>query len=349
MAITHFKRILQRYIIKDDYIKSNYIINYSKTTIKNQKLKIKSSHNIWDAKNLGGPQFWNAIVLLRNTQHIIFWYCKPCNWPKLPWEFIQDNQRFVVGILGKLGRGGNVSLGKEGWMVGKVGFGRVGTVRIDGIVGFGNVGNDGKGGSVGFGKVGMIGSVGFGRVGIVGKGGIWGSGNVGKGGSVGFGKVGIIGSVGFERVGIVGIGGNVGFGNVGNDGKGGSVSFGKVGITGNVGFGRVGGVGKGGSIGLGNVGNEGKGGNVGLGNVGMTGKVGIAGWLDCKRWQAARLTSMFEMNIAMNKTKMKHLKDAITIGVLLCVNKKCILYNNKGGYGLGGVTMWRGIYWGFSQ
>jgi hypothetical protein len=53
---------------------------------------------------------------------------------------------------------------------------------------------------------------------------------------------------------------------------------------------------------------------------------------------------MFEMNIALSKTKMKHLKDAITIGVLLCVNKKCILYNNKGGYGLGGVTMWWGIY-----
>ena len=56
---------------------------------------------------------------------------------------------------------------------------------------------------------------------------------------------------------------------------------------------------------------------------------------------------MFEMSIAMNKVKMKYLKEAITIGVLFffffCVTslrQNSILCNNKGGggYVLDGVT-----------
>ncbi len=98
------------------------------------------------------------------------------------------------------------------------------------------------------------------------------------------------GTVGFGRVGIVG------FGHVGNDVKGGSVGFGKVGMIFNVGFGK-----------------EGNGGNSDFGNVGMTAKIGTSGWVD-KRWRAARLISIHEMDDAINKAKMKHLKDAITKG-----------------------------------
>lgn len=59
---------------------------------------------------------------------------------------------------------------------------------------------------------------------------------------------------------------------------------------------------------------------------------------------------MFEMNIAMNKVKMKYLKEAITIGTFIffffsfCVTslwqKSILLCNNKGGggYVLDGVT-----------
>jgi hypothetical protein len=67
----------------------------------------------------------------------------------------------VVGIVGKegmvriggklkLGNGGSVGLGSDGWVVGKVG-----------CVGCGKVGIAGKGGSVGLGKVGTTGKVGM--------------------------------------------------------------------------------------------------------------------------------------------------------------------------------------------
>jgi len=52
-----------------------------------------------------------------------------------------------VGMVGKLGNGGSVGLGSDGWVVGKVGCGKVGIA--------------GKGGSVGLGKVGTTGKVGI--------------------------------------------------------------------------------------------------------------------------------------------------------------------------------------------
>jgi len=47
----------------------------------------------------------------------------------------------TAGIVGKLGSGGRVGLGRDGWVVGKVGK-----------LGCGRVGMVGKGGNVGFGK-----------------------------------------------------------------------------------------------------------------------------------------------------------------------------------------------------
>jgi hypothetical protein len=131
--------------------------------------------------------------------------------------------------------------------------------------------------------------------------------------------VGAWGRLGKEgsRVGMLGIegmasGGNVGFGIVGIWGKfgsGGNVSLG------NVGCGRVGIVGISGLVGFGNVGCGKVGivgivGSVGIGNFGIEGKVGMTG--NCKRWRVARLKLMLEMDIAMNKAKIKHLKDPIT-------------------------------------
>ena len=72
----------------------------------------------------------------------------------------------IEGMVGMLGSGGSVALGKGGWVVGK-----------DGNVGCGMVGRDGKGGIVGLGRVGS---------------------EEGKGGNVGFGRVGITGVVGTE-------------------------------------------------------------------------------------------------------------------------------------------------------
>ncbi|KAJ9705717.1 hypothetical protein PVL29_003685 [Vitis rotundifolia] len=86
------------------------------------------------------------------------------------------NVRFgIEGMVGMLGSGGSVALGKEGWVVGK-----------DGNVGCGMVGRDGKGGIVGLGRVGSEGKVG--RVGS----------EEGKGGNVGFGRVGKTGVIGTE-------------------------------------------------------------------------------------------------------------------------------------------------------
>ncbi|CAK7323544.1 unnamed protein product [Dovyalis caffra] len=52
----------------------------------------------------------------------------------------------MLGMAGKLGSGGSVGLGRDGWVVGKVGN-----------VGWGRVGIVGKGGKVGFGKFGAVG------------------------------------------------------------------------------------------------------------------------------------------------------------------------------------------------
>ena len=126
--------------------------------------------------------------------------------------------------------------------------------------------------------------------------------------------VGMSGIVGFADIcngkidlGNVGMKGNmdcgwveiVGFGNVG------------CGIVGNVGWDMVGIVGIVGIVGFGNFGIEGKDGWFGLSKVGMIGKVGTTGWGNCRRWRVAKLMLMLQMNIVMNKAKMKHLKDAI--------------------------------------
>ena len=50
----------------------------------------------------------------------------------------------------------------------------------------------------------------------------------------------------------------------------------------------------------------------------MTGKFGILGWEDCKIWRVARVTSILNIDIVINKAKMKHL-NAIAIGVVLRV------------------------------
>lgn len=58
-----------------------------------------------------------------------------------------------------------------------------------------------------------------------------------------------------------------------------------------------------------------------FGNVGIVSKNGSSGWVNCERWRAARLTLMLDMNIAMNKAKMKFLKDAIVNNIQVWIQK----------------------------
>jgi len=56
----------------------------------------------------------------------------------------------TAGMVGKLGSGGRVGLGRDGWVVGKVGklgCGRVGMVGKSGNVGFGKFVTAGRGGN----------------------------------------------------------------------------------------------------------------------------------------------------------------------------------------------------------
>lgn len=113
--------------------------------------------------------------------------------------------------------------------------------------------------------------------------------------------MGIVGSEG-----MLGSGGKVTLGIVGMEGKlgsGGSVGLGRdgwvVGKVGNVGCGRVGIV-------------VGKGGIMGFGKFGSEGNVG-----NCRRWRAARPTSIIENDKTMKKARMKHLKEAIITWMLL--------------------------------
>lgn len=63
-----------------------------------------------------------------------------------------------------------------------------------------------------------------------------------------------------------------------------------------------------------------------FGNVRIEGKYGSSSWVNCERWRHARLTLMLEMNIAMNKAKMKFLKDAIVNNSQVWIQKnKCVL------------------------
>ena len=51
----------------------------------------------------------------------------------------------TVGMVGRLGSGGNVGFGREGWVVGKVGSVGCGRVGIEGMGGNVGIGSEGKG------------------------------------------------------------------------------------------------------------------------------------------------------------------------------------------------------------
>ncbi|KAJ0096858.1 hypothetical protein Patl1_28300 [Pistacia atlantica] len=134
---------------------------------------------------------------------------------------------------------------------------------------------------------------------VVGMVGIVGRGVDGNGGSVTLGVAGMVGNVGCGKDGIWLLG------------KGGSVGFGRVGCVGSVGNGVEG---NGGNVALGKVGTEGNGGNVAFGRGGIVGSVNAGGGVAgvSKRWRAARLMSMLEIDSAINKKRArKSLENAI--------------------------------------
>ncbi|KAJ0040226.1 hypothetical protein Pint_27671 [Pistacia integerrima] len=129
---------------------------------------------------------------------------------------------------------------------------------------------------------------------VVGMVGIVGRGVDGNGGSVTLGVAGMVGNVGCGKDGIWVLG------------KGGSVGFGSVGC--------VGSVGNGGNVAFGKFGTEGNGGNVAFGRGGIVGSVNAGGGAAgvSKRWRAARLMSMLEIDSAINKQRArKSLENAI--------------------------------------